>query len=174
MAIDLKDFASRAITLGVEGALSTAKRLERVSRGVSGVYNMLADALPIPLPRLGSERSAYNPPVYQYEAPSRAPATTHTPPMPTDSPKTPTIDLNIVEVKASPKPAPAKKTSAKKATTKKATAKKPAAKKATAKKPAAKKTTAKKPAAKKVTAKKPAAKKATAKKPAAKKATAKK
>ena len=159
MAIDLKDFASRAITLGVEGALSTAKRLERVSRGVSGVYNMLADALPIPLPRLGSERSAYNPPVYQYEAPSRPPATTHTQPMTTDSAKTPTVDLNIVEVKASPKPAPAKKTSAKKAA-----AKKPAAKKATAKKPAAKKATAKKPAAKKASAKKPAAKKTSTKK----------
>ena len=139
MAIDLKDIASKAITLGVEGALSTAKRLERVSRGVTGVYNMLADALPIPLPRLGSERSAYNPPVYQYEAPSQPPATTHTQPMATDSAKTPKVDLNIVEVKAAPKPAPAKKPAAKKTTAKKATAKK-----ATAKKPAAKKATAKK------------------------------
>ena len=105
MAIDFKDITSRAITLGVEGALSTAKRLERVSRGMSAVYNMIADAVPVPLPRLGSDRSAFNPPTYQYKAPSTPPSTAHTPPMAADSPKKTTVDLNIVEVKSTPAPA---------------------------------------------------------------------
>ena len=129
MAIDIKDLASKAITLGVEAALTTAKRLERVRQGVSSVYNTVADAVPVPLPRFGSNQSQYEPPTYQYEPPPRATRA----PKPAPKKEEP-VALNIVEIKSStPKPA----------------AKKPAAKKPAAKKPAAKKPAAKKSAAKK-------------------------
>ena len=65
MAIGIKEIAGKAITIGVEGTLIAAKRIGQLCRGASRIYNMVADVVPVPLPRVGGQdNGGYEPPSY--------------------------------------------------------------------------------------------------------------
>ena len=73
MPMDLKEFASKALAAGVEGSISAAKKLEKLTKGAMRLYDRIADALPVPLPRFGKDDNGYEKPHERWEPPPPPP-----------------------------------------------------------------------------------------------------
>ncbi len=92
------DLASKVLSFAVDGALTVAKRADRVSRLAIRAYNRVAEVSPIPLPKVGPSDNGFVPPAaYTYEAPPRAakPPTQAAPTAPPSAEKKPEAPVKI-------------------------------------------------------------------------------
>lgn len=89
MPIDVKELASKLLTVGVEGASVAAKRASELSRGARKWYNTVADMVPVPLPRFDLPRE-HTPPREAWSPPPQPrPTTPEKAPTPKPEPSPP-------------------------------------------------------------------------------------